>query len=77
MAKKLGSVEETLAGIQTPDVSDSDLGEQLEEKIDRLGKIKTKLDKIMERADDIQNKIDEICAPLKQMGDKEVISPDL
>lgn len=36
MAKKIASVDETLANIQTPQVADSDLGEQLDEKKERL-----------------------------------------
>lgn len=53
MAKKIAGVDDTLANIQTPELGDSDLGEQLDEKKLRLAKIKGKLDLIIARADDI------------------------
>lgn len=76
-AKKLANVDEQLANLQSPDILESELGDQVGEKKERLDKIKQRLDNILNRADEIQAKIDDICSPLKQMGEKEVTSPDL
>ena len=65
MAKKLAGVDDVLNNLQSAELEESDLGEQLENNKDKLKEINDKLQKIMDRADEIQNKIDEICAPLK------------
>lgn len=53
MAKKLDNVETALGNLDTPEIAESDLGENLQEKKERLKKIKDKLDDVVKRADEL------------------------
>jgi len=54
-----------------------ELSVQFQDKKDRLDGLKTKLKGINDRIAVAENKINDICKPLGQMNEREVISPEI